>query len=155
MNPNDLQALIASGEGQFLEFKRMNELCDKQNCPRPEIQADADWFRMIFHRQTGDLRGATAQVTGEVAGEVSEQVGEQVRSMLLACSDDPKSKADMLKAAGLAPAYLNYKRHLQRLLAADLVERAIPEKPTSRLQKYRLTQKGRDTLRRENTEAGQ
>jgi hypothetical protein len=34
-------------------------------------------------------------------------------------------------------------RYLKPALEADLVERTIPGKPNSRLQKYRLTEKGR------------
>jgi hypothetical protein len=32
---------------------------------------------------------------------------------------------------------------LDRLLSEQILERTIPEKPNSRLQKYRLTEKGR------------
>jgi len=32
------------------------------------------------------------------------------------------------------------------MLAEDLIEYTIPDKPTSRLQKYRLTEKGRKLL---------
>jgi len=37
----------------------------------------------------------------------------------------------------------NFKRALERLSALALIEMTIPDKPNSRLQKYRLTEKGR------------
>lgn len=80
----------------------------------------------------------------EVSGEqVGAPVSEQVAAILHACSDEPRSKANLLQAAGLANVYLNYKRHIQPLLADGLLEMTIPDKPNSRLQKYRLTEKGR------------
>ncbi len=42
--------------------------------------------------------------------------------------------------------YLNYKRHIQPLRAEGLLEMTLPDKPNSRLQKYRLTAKGRAHL---------
>lgn len=79
--------------------------------------------------------------------QVGEAVGEQVEKILRACSREPRSKAELLQAAGLANAYLNYKRHIQPLLASGLIEMTHPDKPNSRLQKYRLTDKGRSQLR--------
>ena len=75
--------------------------------------------------------------------QVSAPVGEQVVAILRACVREPRSKADLLEAAGLANAYLNYKRHIQPLLAGGLLQMTLPDKPNSRLQKYRLTGKGR------------
>ena len=62
---------------------------------------------------------------------------------LRACVSSPKSKRELLDLAGLIDAYLNYKRYILPLLQIGLIERTIPAKPNSRLQKYCLTEKGR------------
>ena len=79
--------------------------------------------------------------------QVSEQLSEQVKKILQACSTIPRSKSELLETAGLANAYLNYKRHILPLLESALIERTIPDKPNSRLQKYRLTAKGRTIVK--------
>ena len=75
--------------------------------------------------------------------QVNAQVSEQVARILRACAQSPRTKSQLLESAGLANAYLNYKRHLLPLLEAGLIERTIPDKPNSRLQQYRLTAKGK------------
>jgi len=89
------------------------------------------------------LREAGNSQPGE---QVGMPVSEQVAKILTACSGTPQSKAQLLKSAGLANAYLNYKRHIHPLIADGLLEMTIPDKPNSRLQKYRLTDKGRTLL---------
>ncbi len=78
--------------------------------------------------------------------QVGEPVSEQVTQILKACASSPQSKAQLLKIAGLANAYLNYKRHIQPLVLSGLLEMTLPDKPNSRLQKYRLTDEARRLL---------
>lgn len=94
-----------------------------------------------------ELREASEQVDEQV----DEQVSEQVMIILQACKTHPRSKAELLNALGLANVYMNYKRHLHPLLDHEILERTIPDKPNSRLQKYRLTNKGQRLLYEGNT----
>ena len=40
-----------------------------------------------------------------------------------------------------------FKRHVEPLLVEELIEMTVPDKPSSKLQKYRLTDKGKAAIR--------
>ena len=110
---------------------------------------EGDNFRMIISiPEFGENPAKPVRIvpTAQVGEQVGEQVSEPRISILRACFDNPKGTADLLRAVGLAAVYLNYQRHLLPLLTDGLIERTIPDKPRSRLQKYRLTAKGRTLL---------
>ena len=68
--------------------------------------------------------------------------------LLIACFSGEKSGKELLKIAGHKTRTGNFKKGLQRLIDEKLLEWTIPDKPSSRLQKYRLTEKGRRVLTR-------
>lgn len=61
---------------------------------------------------------------------------------LLAALDGEKSRQELQEALGLRHENHFRAAYLQPALDAGLIEMTIPDKPTSRLQKYRRTAKG-------------
>ena len=82
----------------------------------------------------------------QVGEQVNEQVGDYRLRLLRVLSDGERTKADMLSLIGLSAAYGNYAKHIVPLINEGYIEMTIPTKPTSRLQKYRLTAKGRSMI---------
>lgn len=66
--------------------------------------------------------------------------------MLLALSDTPLSAAELMHLLGLETKTGAFKRTIKELLQQALIEYTFPDKPTSRLQKYRLTENGKAHL---------
>jgi ATP-dependent DNA helicase RecG len=87
-----------------------------------------------------DLGGVT---TPQVPPQVTPQVGR-----LVAVVQGEMSREAMQEAIGIKDRKDFRMRYLRPALAAGLVEMTIPTKPNSRLQKYRLTGKGRRLMRR-------
>ncbi|TFH53028.1 AAA family ATPase [Actinomyces viscosus] len=56
------------------------------------------------------------------------------------------SRAEIMNALGITNQTRAFQRHVEPLIEAGLVERTIPDKPTSRLQRYRITDAGRTYL---------
>ena len=79
------------------------------------------------------------QVTGQVTG----QVETWIHDVLQACLNQPCTSAEIQKVTGIRHRETFQRNYLDRLLSEQILERTIPEKPNSRLQKYRLTEKGR------------
>lgn len=69
--------------------------------------------------------------------------GAQSNTVLRALSDTPLSAAELMTILGLGTKTGAFKRTIKELLENQLIEYAIPDKPNSRLQKYRLTVKGK------------
>ncbi|MDR3189332.1 MAG: hypothetical protein LBT94_09155, partial [Prevotellaceae bacterium] len=74
--------------------------------------------------------------------QVGIQVGEQVNKLLSNIGYEAYSITDLMTKIGLKNRPKFFSRYIQPALQAGLVEMTIPEKPNSRLQKYRLTVSG-------------
>jgi ATP-dependent DNA helicase RecG len=66
----------------------------------------------------------------------------QSQQIIAALEHKPLSMNELIVALGLKSKTGSLKRAVKELLDAKLVEYTIPEKPSSRLQQYRLTEKG-------------
>jgi len=129
-------------------IRRIREICKDYGIAEPVFEIDEHGVTLtLFRPRLKDgVRVDKPQVGEQVGEQVSEQVSEQVATILAACKGAPRNKQDLLGAAGLSNAYMNYKRHLVPLLEQKLIEMTLPEKPNSRLQQYRLTAKGRAAI---------
>lgn len=65
------------------------------------------------------------------------QVTDQVRALLDALGDRELSAMELMNSLGLSHRHTFRQNYLNPALEAGLIERTIPDKPTSRLQKYR------------------
>lgn len=76
----------------------------------------------------------------------------QSYTILQVCADTPLSVAELMRIFGLETKTGAFKRVIRGLLENQLIEYTLPDKPNSRLQKYRLTIKGREVLAAERME---
>ena len=102
---------------------------------------------VFYQLAKGATKGqVTGQVTGQVAGQVAGQVEGWIIKALLACQPSPLSSRAIQEATGFRHRETFQRNYLDVLLKEALLERTLPDKPNSRLQKYRLTAKGRASL---------
>lgn len=85
------------------------------------------------------------RVAPQVAPQVMPQVTPQVRALLRVLESEQSSDEIQLKLDVCDRKNIRL-RYITPALTAGLIERTIPDKPTSRFQKYRLTDKGRAAL---------
>jgi ATP-dependent DNA helicase RecG len=97
---------------------------------------NADTFPR-FRVQVGD----TPQVTPHVTPQVTPQVIAHLEA-----TGDPHASEELQRVLGLKDRMHFQKVYLEPLLAAGWLEMTIPDKPRSRLQRYRTTAAGQETL---------
>ncbi len=67
------------------------------------------------------------------------------RAVLKSLKAKPLSRKEIFVAISMNGDSRSFKRHIEPLLDMGLIEMTVPEKPNSRLQKYRLTNAGKRT----------
>ena len=85
-----------------------------------------------------EFLSTTAQVTAQVTAHVIK--------VLNAAAGEPRPREALQAAAKMRHREHFRKAYVEPLVKAGWLEYTIPDKPTSRLQRYRLTKKGRAWL---------
>lgn len=137
----DLEIIERYGSG----IGRIDNACQEAGLPLPKIEDQAGGFTVIFSKApTGEV---TPPVETPVTPPVETPVGEYVRRLLvLLLQSGALGNAEIREAFGLKDRRRLRETYMDPALDAGLVEMTIPNKPNSRLQKYRLTAKGRELL---------
>jgi ATP-dependent DNA helicase RecG len=122
---------------------RVVEMCRDHGIASPEFQQVGPWVVVTFRVKVGTTRVATPHETPHETPQVTPQV-----AAVLDAARTPRSRTELLAAAGLGDREYFRTRYLEVLLRAGWIERTIPEKPRSKLQRYRTTEAGLAALHR-------
>lgn len=134
---------------KFLEswgrgVKLMMDECRKAGLPEPEFKTDATGVKLIFQYR----RMVAGQETGHVAGQETGHVTGQVMSLLRCLEEETLSLKEIMDRMNLKGRDNFRKVYLVPAVEKDLVEQTHPENPKHRDQRYRLTEQGKDLLKR-------
>ncbi len=78
---------------------------------------------------------------------IVERLSETMMLVLKALQSQPLSREKIFDAIGMKSDFRAFKRHIEPLLVEEFIEMTVPDKPSSKLQKYRLTDKGKAAIR--------
>ncbi|HCC54114.1 MAG TPA: hypothetical protein DEQ20_04195 [Desulfobulbaceae bacterium] len=122
---------------------RIRQMSEAYPCPPPRIEADEDWYRIIFLRPETESQPESGLESGIESGIESGLESETSKSVIKALTGHPLQRAEIAKALGHDQVSGAVNRAVKELLKKQLIEYTLPDKPNSRLQQYRLTEKGR------------
>lgn len=131
-NPDIANAFFRAGliESWGRGIERITEACEQDGCPVP-----------VWMLEPGGL-WVTFAYSPDQALQVTDQVTEEIHTLLQVMQGE-MTRADIQARLGLRHTPHVRSAYLQPALTAGWVEMTTPDKPTSRLQKYRLTEAGR------------
>ena len=117
-----------------------NKLCKEEGVSEPVIELSNDWFTIIFKRKN---------VINEinVESQSATQSDNNIMKLLLLLKANEKSAKELRNALNLSHRATFRQNYLHPALKEGYIEYTIPEKPVSRLQKYRLTDKGKTFIK--------
>jgi ATP-dependent DNA helicase RecG len=124
----------ATGIPKILEAMRIN------GSPVPAFETDEDRVSFLVRLPV------RAELGQAETPQVAPQVTPQVEMDLLLFCVEPRSAQEILKKLRLKDRKSFFAVYLRPMMGAGFLERTIPEKPQSRLQRYRTTVTGRARL---------
>ena len=125
---------------------RVITMCRKHGAPPPRFEERQDFVIVTFRARL--VAEDTAAVSGAQSGAQSEaQSGAQSIRLLGALSQSALSARALAEALGMRSKTGALKRTLGEMVAEGLIAYTLPDKPSSRLQEYRLTPAGEKALK--------
>ena len=134
--------------------------CKKAGLPEPEFREEFGGFSVFFRKADKVTNKAQVEAQEAQVETKPKQSGEQTRRqpesrpeslnilVVRRLSQAPLSKAELSASLGHKEISGQLNKIIRELLQNKIIEYTIPDKPQSRLQKYRLTAKGRRILAR-------
>jgi ATP-dependent DNA helicase RecG len=140
-NPALATAFFRAGEIETWGrgIQRIFEACENAGTPAPIIDYKPNDLWLEFPYSPEYLKTIATPETSPKPGAQSEQILNLLES-------EPLSANKLANRLRLKSKTGAFKRSIKELVDGGLVEYTIPDKPNSRLQKYRLTKKGRSLL---------
>ena len=152
-NPAIANVFFRSGEIETwgCGIERSVAACTNAGPPKPTLIVDGTGIALEFRYTPEYLKAVNAleSVAAPVGGQVTGQVTDPVKQVLLLLAQSELAPPAIQKAIGLSHRPTFRQNYLRAAENAGLVERTLPDKPNSRLQKYRLTAQGRAWLTRQ------
>jgi ATP-dependent DNA helicase RecG len=124
-------------EGRSTGIPKILRAMKKNGSPPPEFKFDEDHSYFLVRLPAHPKEKSIPR---------QEDATPQVRVLLLAMKEGEKSRKELMSALQLRGRDNFEKLYLLAALSECLIERTIPDKPNSRLQKYRLTAQGHHVL---------
>ena len=142
----DLKALIKQGEG-ISGVRKLMKYGKAYGGSNPEL-IEGDVFSIIVKCPDFEARQTdSTELRPELEAQSGAQSGAQSRAILQALFKRPLSANELAEILGLRSKTGAFKRTIKELLNRGFIEYTIPDKPNSRLQKYRLTDAGKHLLK--------
>ncbi len=128
-----------------LNFSRIKEMCLNYGLQAPALSKEGDTETITFFRKALHEGSFTKHVEEKkihhVATQDSTRVAQKVQN-LINVMDGEVSRSEILEKLQLKDRVYVMKEYLHPALEEMYIEMTIPEKPRSRNQKYKLTEKG-------------
>lgn len=102
-----------------------------------------DWSREKSVQQSAQENGQQSANAREL---LQKQAGRYAKKIMTLLQDAPLSKNELLSAIGLSNHLTNKVRHIDPLLSTGWISYTVPENPTAKIQKYKITSSGKRLL---------
>ena len=127
-------------------IRRIRQLCQEHKVAEPVIDVSEHWVTTTFLRPTAEVGDPIGTKEGVRQYQPESRPESQPESLeqrvLTQLQKGPMTKSDIVKGLKQKAVSGQLNKVIRALLSDGSIEYTIPEKPNSRLQQYRLTDKG-------------